>query len=111
MSFLLLIAVYGCKEQEQPYVGYIVIEKAILEADQGATVTITADTDISSDILLSLEEGVDWCTVSASGKAITVTATKANTNAEERTATVNVRCGYRTTTFTVVQKYKGQTNL
>lgn len=109
LSFLLLMGVYSCKEQEHPYVGYIIIERAVLEANAGATTTITANTDIDSDILMDVEEGADWLTVSANGKNITVTATKANTDpVNYRTATVNVRCGYRLTTFTVLQKYEGQ---
>lgn len=112
ISFLLLIAFCGCKEQEQPYVGYIIIERAVLEASEGSTTTITADTDISSEILLSIEDGTDWLEVSASGKEITVKATQANTDPSNyRTATVNVRCGYRTTSFTVLQKYEGQSTL
>ena len=59
-----------------------------------------------------MEEGVDWCTVSASGKEITVKATQANPDPSNyRTATVQVRCGYRTTSFTVLQKFEGQTTL
>lgn len=59
-----------------------------------------------------MEDGVDWCTVSASGKEITVKATKANPDPSNfRTATIQVRCGYRTTSFTVLQKYEGQTTL
>lgn len=78
LSILLVAIFYGCKEQEQPYVGYIVIERAVLEAAEGSTTTLTADTDIPSEILLSVEEGADWCTVSASGKTITVKATQTN---------------------------------
>lgn len=112
LSILLVAIFYGCKEQEQPYVGYIVIERAVLEAAEGSTTTLTADTDIPSEILLSVEEGADWCTVSASGKTITVKATQTNPDPSNyRTATVNVRCGYRTTTFTVLQKYEGQNTL
>lgn len=49
LSLLLLALFCGCKEQEQPYVGYIIIERAVLDAAEGATTTITADTDIPSE--------------------------------------------------------------
>ena len=90
LSLLLLALFCGCKEQEQPYVGYIIIERAVLDAAEGSTTTITADTDIPSEMIFTMEDGVDWCTVSASGKEITVKAT---------------------TSFTVLQKYEGQTTL
>lgn len=107
IAFLSAIVV-GCSETEQPYVGYIVIERAVIDAAANSTATITADTDISSAILLEVEEGADWCKVSVNGKEITITATQANTDSEYRTATVYARCGYRETTFTVLQKYEGQ---
>lgn len=108
IAFLSVIAM-GCAETEQPYVGYIVVERAVIDAAVNSTTTVTADTDISSAILLDVEEGADWCKVSVNGKEITVTATQANTSSSEyRTATVYVRCGYRETTFTVLQKYEGQ---
>ena len=112
MLFLLSVITYGCADTEQPYVGYIVIERAVVDATANSTTTITADTDISSPILLEVDEdGADWCTVSANGKNITVTATQANADETFRTATVYVRCGYRETEFTVLQKYDGQTTL
>lgn len=112
LSLLLLALFCGCKEQEQPYVGYIIIERAVLDAAEGSTTTITADTDIPSEMIFTMEDGVDWCTVSASGKEITVKATQANPDPSNyRTATIQVRCGYRTTSFTVLQKYEGQTTL
>ena len=112
LSLLLLALFCGCKEQEQPYVGYIIIERAVLDAAEGSTTIITADTDIPSEMIFTMEDGVDWCTVSASGKEITVKATKANPDPSNfRTATIQVRCGYRTTSFTVLQKYEGQTTL
>lgn len=112
LSLLLLALFCGCKEQEQPYVGYIIIERAVLDAAEGSTTTITADTDIPSEMIFTMEDGVDWCTVSASGKEITIKATKANPDPSNfRTATIQVRCGYRTTSFTVLQKYEGQTTL
>ncbi len=108
MLFLLSVVMYGCAETEQPYVGYIVIERAVVDAAANSTATITADTDLSSPISLSVEEGAEWCTVSVRGKEITVTATQPNTDSNFRTATVYVKCGYRETTFTVLQKYEGQ---
>lgn len=112
LSLLLLALFCGCKEQEQPYVGYIIIERAVLDAAEGSITTLTADTDIPSEMIFTMEDGVDWCTVSASGKEITVKATKANPDPSNfRTATIQVRCGYRTTSFTVLQKYEGQTTL
>lgn len=112
MLFFLSAILSGCAETEQPYVGYIVIERAVVDATANSTTTITADTDISSPITFTVdEEGANWFTVSANGKDITVTATQANTDATFRTATVNVKCGYRETTFTVLQKYNGQTTL
>ncbi|WP_455590670.1 discoidin domain-containing protein [Bacteroides sp.] len=108
LLFLLSVITYGCAEEDHPYVGYIVINRALVEAD-GGTTTITADTDISSDMILEVDEsGAEWCTVSANGKEITVNATKPNTGTSFRTTTVKVKCGYRETSFTVLQKFKGQ---
>lgn len=112
MLLFLSVIVFGCAETEQPYVGYIVVERAVVDAAANSTITVTADTDISSPILLEVdEEGADWCTVSVKGKDITVTATAQNTADTYRTAKVYVRCGYRETEFTVLQKYEGQTLL
>ncbi|MCD8183511.1 MAG: discoidin domain-containing protein [Bacteroides sp.] len=88
------------------------MERAVVDAAANSTTTITADTDISSPILLEVDEdGADWCTVSSNGKNITVTATQANTETTFRIAKVYIRCGYRETEFTVLQKYDGQTTL
>ncbi len=105
----LLVVMYGCKEEDHPYVGYIVIQRAVVEAT-GGTVTLTADTDISSPIRLEVDEsGAEWCKVSANGKEIKVDVTQANPSTESfRTATVTAKCGYRVTEFTVLQKYEGQ---
>ena len=85
--------------------GYIIIERAVLDAAEGATTTITADTDIPSEMIFTMEDGVDWCTVSASGKEITVKATQANPYpSNNRTSTVQERCGNRNTSFTVLNK-------
>lgn len=108
MLFLLSVIMYGCAETEQPYVGYIVVERAVVDAAAGSTATVVADTDISSSIFVQVEDGADWCQVAANGKNITVTATAANTAEAFRTATVYVKCGYRETTFTVLQKFDGQ---
>jgi hypothetical protein len=110
-SLLLFLSaiVLGCAETEQPYVGYIVIGRAVVDASTNSSATITAETDIASPIIMEIdEEGAAWCNVSANGKEITVTTTQANTEAAYRTATVNVKCGYRATSFTVLQKYQGQ---
>lgn len=53
LSLLLLALFCGCKEQEQPYVGYIIIERAVLDAAEGSTTTITADTDIPSEMIFN----------------------------------------------------------
>ncbi|MDR0393709.1 MAG: discoidin domain-containing protein [Tannerella sp.] len=105
-----LMASYGCKDVDHPYVGYLIIQRVVIEASGGA-VTIAADTDISDPIRITGidEAGAEWCSVAANGKNITVTATQANPSKENfRTATVSVRCGYRVTEFTVLQKYEGQ---
>ena len=107
LLFLLSVIAYGCAEEDHPYVGYITIEDAILPS-VGGTTTITANTDISSPIEMELAETSDWCTVTSNGKEITVTATEPNTNPDSRKATVNVRCGYREMSFTVIQQYNGQ---
>lgn len=113
LLLLLLAFVYaGCADTEQPYVGYVVIERAVVEAEASSTTTITADTDIDSPIeikSIDFGEGVDeWCTITTKGKEITVTTTQANTGSNYRTATVNVKCGYWLKSFQVLQKYAGQ---
>lgn len=107
MLFLLSVIMYGCAETEQPYVGYIVVDDVVLPAT-GGSATLVANTDISSPISIETGEEIDWCTVSISGKEITVTATQANTGADSRKATIYVRCGYREETFTVTQQYESQ---
>lgn len=112
LFFLSAFLLGGCADTEQPYVGYITIKRAVVEAAANSTATITADTDIDSPIeLKSIDfgEGVEeWCTVTFNGRDITVTATQANTGSNYRTATVNVKCGYWLTSFVVLQKYEGQ---
>lgn len=103
----MLIVAFGCKKNENPYVGYIIVERAVVEAG-GGSATVTADTDISSPIEVTVPEGVDWVSVSTNGREITATATQPNTGTSFRTATIGIRCGYRTTSFTVLQKYEGQ---
>lgn len=107
--FLLFLSavVCGCSEYEQPYVGYIIVERAVLDATANSSTTVVADTDISSDIVVSNVDA-DWCEVSVNGKEITLTATSANTDSNYRTATVSITSGYRQATFTVLQKYAGQ---
>lgn len=106
---LLTILICGCGEIEQPYVGYIVIERAVVEAAANSTAAVVADTDIDSPITLKVDEdAAEWCSVSAKGKEIHITATQANTGTTFRTAKVIARCGYRETTFTVLQKFEGQ---
>lgn len=107
LLFLLSVIAYGCAEEDHPYVGYITVEDAFLPA-AGGTTTVTANTDISSPIEMELVGAPDWCTIAINGKEITVTATKPNTNPDSRKATVNVRCGYREESFTVIQQYNGQ---
>lgn len=108
LLFLLSIIAYACAEEDHPYVGYIVVEDAVVPA-QGGTTTVTANTDLSSPITLELAAGdEDWCTVTSNGKEITVTATKPNPNPDSRKATVTVKCGYRVESFTVIQQYNGQ---
>ncbi|MDE5709791.1 discoidin domain-containing protein [uncultured Bacteroides sp.] len=109
MLSLLALLVCSCAETEQPYVGYIVIERAVVDADANSTATLIADTDINSPIKLTVNgDAAEWCSVSVSGKEIHVTATQANTGESFRTATVTARCGYRETSFTVLQKFNGQ---
>lgn len=114
ISYLLLLffsaIVCGCSEYEQPYVGYIVVERAVLDAAANSSTTVIADTDISSDIVVDNVDA-DWCQVSVNGKEITVTATSANTDSSYRTATVSVTSGYRQATFTVLQKYLNSATL
>ncbi|WP_294080940.1 discoidin domain-containing protein [Proteiniphilum sp. UBA5384] len=109
--FVILIAtMFGCKEEDHPYVGYIVVQRAVIEASGGST-TLTADTDISDPIrVIGIDdEGSEWCSVSVNGKELTITASQANPSKDNfRTATVTLRCGYRVTEFTVLQKYEGQ---
>ena len=51
LLLLLLAFVYaGCADTEQPYVGYVIIERAVVEAEASSTTTITADTYIDSPI-------------------------------------------------------------
>lgn len=107
--FLLLIVV-SCKDNEQPYVGYIKVGRVVLESGNGEKATITADTDISNQIQITVpEEAQDWCSVSTNGKTITVTALSENSSNEGiRTAIIDVKCGYRETSFVVIQKFNGQ---
>lgn len=111
ISYLLLLffsaIVCGCSEYEQPYVGYIVVERAVLVAAANSSTTVMR-IQISLLILLLTMQNADWCQVSVNGKEITVTATSANTDSSYRTATVSVTSGYRQATFTVLQKYDGQ---
>lgn len=107
---IVLITTYGCKDADHPYVGYIVIQRAVIEAS-GGSVTVTADTDLSEPIrIIEVDEaGAEWCSASVNGKDVIVTATQSNPSKENfRTATVTVRCGYRVTEFTVLQKFEGQ---
>ena len=71
ISYLLLLflsaIVCGCSEYEQPYVGYIVVERAVLDAAANSSATVTADTDISSAIVVDNVDA-DWCQVSVNGK-------------------------------------------
>lgn len=107
LLLLLTVITYGCAETEQPYVGYITIDDAVVPAAGGAA-TLAVNTDISSDITMEVAgTAADWCTVTAKGKEVTVTTT-ANTGIDSRKATVNVRCGYREYSFTVTQQYEGQ---
>ncbi|MDR1089863.1 MAG: discoidin domain-containing protein [Prevotella sp.] len=107
LAFLLIVT-YGCKEEDHPYVGYITVGRVVVEATAGSA-TVTAETDISEPITMEVkDDAAEWCTVSATGKQITVTV-QANSSTEGfRTATVSVRCGYRVTEFTVLQKFEGQ---
>lgn len=107
LAFLLIVT-YGCKEDDHPYVGYITIEAAVVNA-AGGTATVTAQTDIDAPIEIEVGEDVaEWCTVTANGKEITVNVTEPNLDEDIRTGSVNVRCGYRVATFTIIQQFKGQ---
>lgn len=113
---LLTLVFWGCSETEQPYVGYVEMQwRGILGAASGSTTTVTANTDITSDITVESidfgDAGSEWCTASVSGKDILVTATEANNTGAERTATVQVRYGYWVTSFIVLQVYEGQTTI
>ncbi|MDR0422201.1 MAG: discoidin domain-containing protein [Proteiniphilum sp.] len=112
LAVLLMAA--GCKDVEHPYVGYLVIQRALVEAS-GEAATVTADTDISDPLQLigiktdDGKQGEDaWCSVSINGKNITVTAQANPDEKNFRTATVTIKCGYRVTEFTVLQKHAGQ---
>ena len=52
LFFLSAFLLGGCADTEQPYVGYITIKRAVVEAAANSTATITADTDIDSPIEL-----------------------------------------------------------
>ena len=110
LIFTLLATTFSCKEEDHPYVGYIVVERVVVDAGSGVSTTVTADTDISDPITVLVdEEGAEWCSVTTSGKQITVTTTQANPSTEDfRTTTVTVKCGYRVESFTVLQKFEGQ---
>lgn len=109
LLFLLSVVTWGCAEEDHPYVGYITIDRAVVESTAGASATVTANTDISSPISVEVTgDGAEWCTASVNGKDITVTTTQANPDADFRVATVNVKCGYRVAEMTVLQKYEGQ---
>lgn len=62
LLLLLLAFVYaGCADTEQPYVGYVIIERAVVEAEASSTTTITADTDIDSPIeIKSIDLARGW---------------------------------------------------
>lgn len=107
LSFVLLAVLSACGEYEQPYVGYIIVERVVVDATANASATVVADTDIPSDITIE-SNSADWCEVSIKGKEIVVTTTAPNTESNYRTANIVLSCGYRQTTFTVLQKYEGQ---
>lgn len=106
----LLLVLHSCKENDQPYVGYIKVDRVVLEAEKGKSVTVTAETDISESIYVTVPEADEnWCSVSVNGKEITVTALDANLDKESsRSTVINVKSGYRETSFVVMQKYEGQ---
>ncbi len=109
LSFLLL-ATYSCKDNDEPYVGYIKVDRIVIESNSGATGTVVADTDISGSMEVIVDEAdAEWCeVVSVNGKEITIRTITENTGISARRATLKVKRGYRSTTFTVLQKYKGQ---
>lgn len=108
LSFVLVTVLSACGEYDQPYVGYIIVDRAVLDATANSSTTVLADTDIPSDISVASNSGSDWCEVSINGKEITLTATAANTDSNYRTANIVLSCGYRQTTLTVLQKFNGQ---
>ena len=108
LSFVLVTVLSACGEYDQPYVGYIIVDRAVLDATANSSTTVLADTDIPSDISVASNSGSDWCEVSINGKEITLTATVANTDSNYRTANIVLSCGYRQTTLTVLQKFNGQ---
>lgn len=108
LSFVLVTVLSACGEYDQPYVGYIIVDRAVLDATANSSTTVLADTDIPSDISVASNSGSDWCEVSINGKEITLTATAANTGSNYRTANIVLSCGYRQTTLTVLQKFNGQ---
>lgn len=108
LSFVLVTVLSACGEYDQPYVGYIIVNRAVLDATANSSTTVLADTDIPSDISVASNSGSDWCEVSINGKEITLTATVANTDSNYRTANIVLSCGYRQTTLTVLQKFNGQ---
>ena len=108
LSFVLVTVLSACGEYDQPYVGYIIVNRAVLDATANSSTTVLADTDIPSDISVASNSGSDWCEVSINGKEITLTATAANTDSNYRTANIVLSCGYRQTTLTVLQKFNGQ---
>lgn len=108
LSFVLVTVLSACGEYDQPYVGYIIVDRAVLDATANSSTTVLADTDIPSDISVASNSGSDWCEVSINGKEITLIATVANTDSNYRTANIVLSCGYRQTTLTVLQKFNGQ---
>ena len=78
ISYLLLLFlafVYaGCADTEQPYVGYVIIERAVVEAEANSVATITADTDIDSPIeIKSIDFGegeAEWCTITTKARKL-----------------------------------------
>lgn len=108
LNFVLVAILSACGEYDQPYVGYIIVDRAVLDATANSSTTVVADTDIPSAILVASNSGSDWCEVSINGKEITLTATADNTDSNYRTANIVLSCGYRQTTLTVLQKFNGQ---
>jgi len=102
----ILILLSACRDLDDPYVGYIQVDRAVL-GYQAGWATVTADTDISGEITAQVDgDAAEWCKASVSGKEITITATE-NSLDEQRFATISVKCGYRTTSFQVIQKKEG----